>query len=90
MDFREAYDRIVQDKCKFMCSMPEDQPCPDACIWRTMLYALKKQIRLEPKTDRLRIGVGRCKCGVEFLDTNTAYCGNCGQRLDWRGNEDER
>lgn len=63
MDFREAYDRIVQDKCKFMCSMPEDQPCPDACIWRTMLYALKKQIRLEPKTDRLRIGVGRCKCG---------------------------
>lgn len=26
---------------------------------------------------------GQCKCGAVFLDKNTEYCGNCGQRIDW-------
>lgn len=44
---------------------------------------IKKQIPYKPSTDGLKVGVGRCKCGAEFLDKTTAYCGNCGQRLDW-------
>lgn len=36
------------------------------------------------KRDRFR-GVGRCKCGAEFLDKGTNFCGNCGQKLDWNG-----
>ncbi len=27
---------------------------------------------------------GKCPCcGVVFLDDSTAYCGNCGQALEW-------
>ena len=29
------------------------------------------------------VTLGRCKCGVGFLDRSTNFCGNCGQRLDW-------
>lgn len=36
-----------------------------------------------PYKDNLKAGIARCKCGVEFLDKNTKYCGNCGQALDW-------
>ena len=37
----------------------------------------------KPYTDKLRAGIARCRCGVEFLDKSTKYCGNCGQALDW-------
>lgn len=49
----------------------------------TAIEALEKQIPYKPKTEKLLVGVGRCKCGVEFLDKETKYCGNCGQKLDW-------
>lgn len=45
--------------------------------------AVEKQKPSKPETTRLTIGIGRCKCGVEFLDRKTNYCGNCGQKLDW-------
>lgn len=44
--------------------------------------ALDKQEPFEPETVGLTIGIGRCKCGVEFL-SKTNYCGNCGQKLKW-------
>lgn len=88
MKFKKAYNKIIKDECEFLCAIPEDQRCPDACEWRAMLYALKKQIPYKPSTDGLKVGVGRCKCGVEFLDKTTKYCGNCGQALDW-GDHDE-
>ncbi len=50
-----------------------------------LLKAGKKQIPYKPRKERLIMGVGRCKCGVEFLDKGTNFCGNCGQKLDWRG-----
>lgn len=53
----------------------------------TAIDALKKQIPYKPSTDGLKVGVGRCKCGAEFLDKATSYCGNCGQRLDWSGHK---
>lgn len=45
--------------------------------------AMDKQEPFKPETTRLTIGIGRCKCGVEFLDSKTNYCGNCGQKLNW-------
>lgn len=49
--------------------------------------AMEKQKPSKPETTRLTIGIGRCKCGVEFLDRKTNYCGNCGQKLDWSDEE---
>ena len=53
--------------------------------------AVEKQIPYKPRKERLIMGVGRCKCGVEFLDKGTNFCGNCGQKLDWdrRANDGE-
>ena len=48
------------------------------------ITALEKQIPYKP-TSNVKFGFGKCKCGVEFLDKDTAYCGNCGQKLDWEG-----
>ena len=45
--------------------------------------AMEKQEPFKPETVGLTIGIGRCKCGVEFLDRKTNYCGNCGQKLNW-------
>lgn len=45
--------------------------------------AVEKQKSFKPVTKKLVCGVGRCKCGAEFLNSDTDYCGNCGQRLDW-------
>lgn len=49
--------------------------------------AMEKQIPYKPSRKKLVWGIGKCKCGVEFLDRKTGFCGNCGQKLDW---EDER
>ena len=51
--------------------------------------AVEKQIPFRPEQEKLVAGIGRCKCGVEFLDKSTNYCGNCGQKLDW-GNENDK
>lgn len=49
--------------------------------------AMEKQIPYKPSRKKLVWGIGKCKCGVEFLDRKTGFCGNCGQRLDWRAND---
>lgn len=47
--------------------------------------AMEKQIPYKPSRKKLVWGIGKCKCGVEFLDRKTGFCGNCGQKLDWEG-----
>lgn len=47
--------------------------------------AMEKQIPYKPSRKKLVWGIGKCKCGVEFLDRQTGFCGNCGQKLDWEG-----
>lgn len=42
--------------------------------------AMEKQIPYKPSRKKLVWGIGKCKCGVEFLDRKTGFCGNCGQR----------
>lgn len=68
--------------CVTNCSRPSQRKC-SYCGVTTAMEALEKQTPFKPKTEKLVAGVGRCKCGVEFLDRATKYCGNCGQRLDW-------
>ena len=54
------------------------------CEINAAINALDKQIPFNPETNNLKVGLGRCKCGAEFLDKLTNYCGNCGQAIDWR------
>jgi len=49
--------------------------------------AMEKQIPYKPSRKKLVWGIGKCKCGVEFLDRKTGFCGNCGQKLDWEDEE---
>lgn len=49
--------------------------------------AMEKQIPYKPSRKKLVLGIGKCKCGVEFLDRKTGFCGNCGQKLDWEDEE---
>lgn len=44
--------------------------------------AVEKQIPFTLETTKLTVGIGRCKCGAEFLDSTTKFCGNCGQKLN--------
>ena len=47
--------------------------------------ALVKQLPIEPKQDNKYYGVGICpSCGAVFINDTTNYCGNCGQKLDWK------
>ena len=80
----ESKAAIFFEDCKEWCGDPEITPECKKCRWGVALEALDKQIPFEPETDHLKIGVGRCKCGVEFLDKKTNYCGNCGQKLRWK------
>ena len=57
------------------------------CEIDAAIGALNKQIPFTPETNNLKVGLGRCKCGAEFLDKLTNYCGNCGQRILWEVGE---
>lgn len=73
-------------------NMEEYMKFEDECVkcgftFKSLLEAREKQIPYKLSRKKLVWGVGKCKCGVEFLDRQTGFCGNCGQKLDW---EDER
>ena len=80
----DAKTEIIFEDCIEWCGAPELIPLCEKCRIGVALEALDKQIPFEPETYDLKIGVGRCKCGVEFLDKKTNYCGNCGQKLRWK------
>ena len=85
----EAKEAILLSDCERWCRSLKIIPFCGKCRWGVALEALDKQIPFEPETDHLKIGVGRCKCGVEFLDKKTNYCGNCGQKLMWKEERSE-
>lgn len=71
-------------------SMEEYMKFEDECVecgftFKSLLEAREKQIPYKPSRKKLVCGIGKCKCGVEFLDRQTGFCGNCGQKLDWEG-----
>lgn len=63
----------------------EDECVEKGFSFKSLLEARDKQEKFKPTQGK--VGVGRCKCGVEFLNKNTKYCGNCGQKLDWSDEE---
>lgn len=65
----------------------EDECVKNGFTFDSLLKAREKQKPLRPETAGLTIGIGRCKCGAEFLDSKTNYCGSCGQRIDWGDEE---
>ena len=79
----ESKAAIIFEDCDEWCTNLKSIPYCKECRLGVALEALDKQIPFEPETDHLIIGVGRCKCGIEFIDKKTNYCGNCGQRLRW-------
>ena len=71
-------------------NMEEYMKFEDECVkcgftLKSLLEAREKQIPYQLSRKQLVWGVGKCKCGVEFLDRQTGFCGNCGQKLDWEG-----
>jgi hypothetical protein len=73
-------------------NMEEYMKFEDECVkcgftLKSLLEAREKQIPYKPSRKKLVWGIGKCKCGVEFLDRKTDFCGNCGQRLDWSDEE---
>lgn len=70
------------------CNLPLPSNATDKVIIKEIIVeCLKKQIPYKPTINKLLVGVGRCRCGAEFLDKNTNNCGNCGQMLDWSEQE---
>lgn len=73
-------------------NMEEYMKFEDECVkcgftFKSLLEAREKQIPYKPSRKKLVWGIGKCKCGVEFLDRKTGFCGNCGQKLDWGDEE---
>lgn len=73
-------------------NMEEYMKFEDECVkcgftLKSLLEAREKQIPYKPSRKKLVWGIGKCKCGVEFLDRKTGFCGNCGQKLDWSDEE---
>ena len=52
---------------------------------RLAVDALERQVAKKPNTDTKFYGFGFCPtCNACFMDNLTNYCGNCGQKLDWK------
>lgn len=60
----------------------ELQKCAEKDVLEILLEAIRKQVSYKPK--RYTGYPGQCRCGAVFLDKSSKYCGNCGQKLDWR------
>ena len=52
---------------------------------RLAVDALERQVAKKPNPDTKFYGFGFCPtCNACFMDNLTNYCGNCGQKLDWK------
>ena len=52
---------------------------------RLAVDALERQVAKKPNPDTKFYGFGFCPtCNACFMDNSTNYCGNCGQKLDWK------
>ncbi len=91
----DAVKKIMQEEeralTKQLLRVAEEDGITDFIVLDTIEIKkiLRKQVPYKPTKHKLIIGVGRCKCGVEFLDADTNYCGNCGQLLDWSDLKDD-
>ena len=84
-EFLQGINNLIAEAPKAgLCAMPF-QVIRD---YVTGLIAEKNDLksRNEPmRVNSYKLYAGQCpRCGVVFLDDSTAYCGNCGQALEWR------
>ena len=87
MKIEDARAIFLLEYCAEICGgYHKDNTCEN-CEINAAINALDKQILFTPETNNLKVGLGRCKCGAEFLDKLTNYCGNCGQRILWEVEE---
>ena len=57
----------------------------ELAIGMTLKEAVERQVAKKPKPDKKFYGFGFCPtCNACFMDNLTNYCGNCGQKLDWK------
>jgi hypothetical protein len=68
----------------------EDECIQKGYTFKSLIEARDKQDPYKPDPEDKWYGVGKCKCGVVFLDKSTNYCGNCGQRLNWEAVNEEQ
>ena len=90
MKYEDAKAIFLLEHCAERCDGYQKDDACDNCEINAAIEALEKQIPFIPETNNLKVGLGRCKCGAEFLDKLTNYCGNCGQRLLWEVEEWQR
>lgn len=83
--------------CKSVLNEAESMDCNEISTIKilfedikTIVQALEKQIPFKPEIKKIILGVGRCKCGAEFLTKDTNYCGNCGQKIDWSESDEQK
>lgn len=84
MTHLEAIEELKYDCAQLGKSVPCDTSWGQAIntAYGMAISTLEKQIPKKP-IPYMQYS-GKCVCGVVFLDRSTNYCGNCGQRLDWR------
>lgn len=79
----DAKSTFLLEHCAERCDGYQKDDACENCEINLAIKALDKQIPFKPETNNLKVGLGRCKCGAEFLDKLTNYCGNCGQAIDF-------
>lgn len=65
--------------------------CPECNAREKAIEALEKQIPKEVVIQKIDEGIELLycpNCHVRFIRTGMNCCGNCGQALDWRGEDD--
>ena len=79
MKDRRFTPRTIEAYMKF-----EDECINKGFTLDSLIEARWRQTPYKPSKKNLVAGVGKCKCGVEFVYKSTnSFCGNCGQKLDW-------
>ena len=82
MKYDDAKSTFLLEHCAERCEGYQNDDTCNNCEINAAIEALDKQIPFTPETNNLKVGLGRCKCGAEFLDKLTNYCGNCGQAIE--------
>lgn len=64
-------------------------PLDYSIAFETAIEALEKQIPKKPHKNYEKLNVKWCECGCYLgeLKNEQKYCKNCGQAIDWSGEE---
>lgn len=83
MKIEDANAIFLLEYCAEECAGYQKDDACENCEINAAIKALDKQIPFTPETNNLKVGLGRCKCGAEFLEVYK----NCADFVD-RAEED--